>query len=246
MTASKKVAIITGGGAGIGKACAQRFTREGFRVVIGDLSEEDGTHVAELIQNEGGDIIFLQGDITDEHYCQQLAKTALDAWGSLDILVANAAARNFSKIIDATEEEWNWMMGVNLRGTAQCCKAVLPNMIEQHSGTIVLLSSEIHRTGRTEMPIYDVTKAGIISLTKTLAREHAKDNIRVNAICPGYVVTDYHIRKAKRQGRDPNELYAGKSGVFNRPGDPSEIAAPIYFLASEEASFISGQTLTVG
>ncbi|MBF0279714.1 MAG: SDR family oxidoreductase [SAR324 cluster bacterium] len=246
MESNKKIVIVTGGGAGIGKACAQRFSKEGFGVVIGDLSEADGKETADLIEKAGGKIIFLHGDIADDSFCRLLAETALDKWGRIDVLIGNAAARNFTKIIDATEEEWNRLLAVNLRGTAQCCQAVLPTMIEQQSGVIVLLSSEIHRTGRTEMPIYDVTKAGIISMTRTLALEHAKDNIRVNAICPGYVVTDYHIRKAELQGRDPNELYTAKSGVFNRSGSPAEIAGPIHFLASDEASFISGQTLTVG
>jgi meso-butanediol dehydrogenase/(S,S)-butanediol dehydrogenase/diacetyl reductase len=118
-------------------------------------------------------------------------------------------------------------------------------MIRQHSGAIVLLSSVHHQVGRSEMPIYDATKAGIVSLTKSLAVDHAGHGIRVNAICPGLTITEFHIRKAIREGRSVEELKQTKIGPLQRPADPSEIAAAIYFMASDEASFITGQALMV-
>jgi meso-butanediol dehydrogenase/(S,S)-butanediol dehydrogenase/diacetyl reductase len=245
MPSRDQVAIITGGAAGIGKACAIRFAREGMRLVVGDLSREDGARTLQLLQEMGADAVFEGGNIAEESFCQHLADVAVRKWNRIDVLVANAANRNFSRLVDATGKEWDEMLAVNLKGTAFSCKAVLPQMIRQHAGAIVLLSSVHHQVGRSEMPIYDATKAGIVSLTKSLAVDHAGDGIRVNAICPGLTITDFHVRKAIREGRSVDELKQTKIGPLQRPADPSEIAAAIYFMASDEASFITGQALMV-
>jgi meso-butanediol dehydrogenase/(S,S)-butanediol dehydrogenase/diacetyl reductase len=245
MPSKDQVAIITGGAAGIGKACAIRFAREGMRVVVGDLSREDGAQTLQLLQEMGADAVFEGGNIAEENFCKHLAGVAVQKWNRIDVLVANAANRNFSRLIDATGKEWDEMLAVNLKGTAFSCKAVLPQMIRQHSGAIVLLSSVHHQVGRSEMPLYDATKAGIVSLTKSLAVDHAGHGIRVNAICPGLTLTDFHIRKAIREGRSVDELKQTKIGPLQRPADPTEIAAAIYFMASAEASFITGQALMV-
>jgi meso-butanediol dehydrogenase/(S,S)-butanediol dehydrogenase/diacetyl reductase len=239
------VAIITGGAAGIGKACAIRFAREGIRVVIGDISDDDGAQTLRTLEESGADAVFEAGTIAEESFCRHLAEIAIEKWGRIDILVANAANRNFSRLIDATEREWDEMLAVNLKGTAFCCKAALPQMIRQRSGSIVLVSSVHYQAGRRDMPIYDATKAGIVSMTKSLAVDHASDGIRVNAVCPGLTITDFHIRKAVREGRSVDELKQTKIGPMQRPADPSEIAAAVYFLASNEASFITGHALMV-
>ena len=238
----ERVAIVTGGGAGIGKACAARFVREGMRVVIGDVSAEDGRAAAREL---GEQVVFEEGSVADEYFCRRLAEVALTRWGTIDILVANAASRNFSRVIDATAQEWDEMMAVNLKGTAMSCKAVLPQMIQQGGGSIVLLSSVHWQVGRSDMPIYDATKAGLVSLAKSLAVDHASDGVRVNAVCPGLTITDFHIRKAQREGRSVDDLWKTKIGRLQRPADPAEIAAAVYFLASGEASFITGQALMV-
>jgi meso-butanediol dehydrogenase/(S,S)-butanediol dehydrogenase/diacetyl reductase len=245
MPSKDQVAIITGGAAGIGKACAIRFAKEGMRLVLGDLSREDGARTLEQLQEMGADVVFESGNIAEESFCKHLADVAVQRWNRIDVLIANAANRNFSRLVDATENEWDEMLAVNLKGTAFSCKAVLPQMMRQHSGAIVLLSSVHHQVGRSEMPIYDATKAGIVSLTKSLAVDHAGHGIRVNAICPGLTITEFHIRKAIREGRSVDELKQTKIGPLQRPADPSEIAAAIYFMASDEASFITGQALMV-
>jgi meso-butanediol dehydrogenase/(S,S)-butanediol dehydrogenase/diacetyl reductase len=245
MPSKDQVAIITGGAAGIGKACAIRFAKEGMRLVLGDLSREDGAQTLEQLQEIGADVVLESGNIAEESFCKHLADVAVQRWNRIDVLIANAANRNFSRLVDATENEWDEMLAVNLKGTAFSCKAVLPQMIRQHSGAIVLLSSVHHQVGRSEMPIYDATKAGIVSLTKSLAVDHARHGIRVNAICPGLTITEFHIRKAIREGRSVDELKQTKIGPLQRPADPSEIAAAIYFMASDEASFITGQALMV-
>jgi meso-butanediol dehydrogenase/(S,S)-butanediol dehydrogenase/diacetyl reductase len=235
-----KVAIVTGGGAGIGRACAARFLKEGMHVVIGDIARPDG----EAAARELG-VVFEHGSVADEAHCRRLAEIAMERWGRIDVLVGNAAHRNFSRVVDATDQEWDEMLAVNLKGTAFSCKAVLPQMIRQGKGAIVLLSSVHWQVGRSEMPIYDATKAGIVSLTKSLAVDHADDGVRVNAVCPGLTITDFHIRKAEREGRSVEELWKTKIGRLGRPADPAEIAAAVYFLASDEASFVTGQALMV-
>ena len=245
MSSIHRVAIITGGAAGIGKACAIRFAAEGMKTVIGDMSAEDGAQTVDALKQMGAEAVFLHGSIASECFSTDLASAALDRWGSIDVLVANAANRNFTPLQYATEQEWDQMLAVNLKGTAFSCKAVLPQMIAQHSGSIVLISSVHHQLGRSEMPLYDATKAGIVSLTKSLAVDHAGDGIRANAVCPGFTVTDFHTRKAVAEGRSVEELKSSKVGLLQRPADPAEIAAAVYFLASDEASFITGQALMV-
>ena len=245
MPSKDQVAVITGGAAGIGKACAIRFAEEGMRLVLADISQDDGAQTLEMLEARGAEAVFEHGSIADETFCKKLAGRAIERWGRIDVLVANAAQRNFTRVVETTEKEWDAILAVNLKGTAFSCKAVLPQMIKQKAGAIVLLSSVHHQVGRNEMPIYDATKAGIVSLTKSLAVDHAADGIRVNAICPGLTITDFHIRKAIREGRSVDELKRTKIGPLQRPADPSEIAAAIYFMASDEASFITGQALMV-
>jgi 2-hydroxycyclohexanecarboxyl-CoA dehydrogenase len=245
VSSTPSVAIITGGAAGIGQACAIRFAREGMNLVVGDIADSGGAQTARSVSEVGREIVAAEGDVANESFCQHLAELAIRNWGRIDVLVANAANRNFSRLVDATESEWDEMLAVNLKGTAFCCKAVMPQMIKQKSGAIVLISSVHHEVGRSEMPIYDATKAGIVSMTKSLAIDHADDNIRVNAICPGLTITDFHIKKAHRQGRSIDELKKTKVGPLQRPAEPAEIAAAVYFMASQEASFITGQALMV-
>lgn len=245
MSMKDRVAVITGGAGGIGKACAIRFAHEGMRLVLADISADDGANTLQTLQEIGAEAVFEAGSIADEAFCKRLAAIAEERWGRLDVLVANAAHRNFSRVIDSMEAEWDEMLAVNLKGTAFSCKAVLPKMIEQGRGAIVLLSSVHHVAGRKEMPIYDATKSGIVSLTKSLAVDHAADGVRVNAVCPGLTITDFHIRKAIREGRSVDALKQTKIGLLGRPADPSEIASAIYFLAGDEASYITGETLMV-
>lgn len=242
---NQKVAIVTGGAAGIGKACALRLVKEGIRVVINDISEDNGVTTCNLIKDQGGAAHFVQGNIADDDVCRELAETALHNWGRIDILVANAAARNFTRFIETTDAEWDSMLAVNLKGTAQTCKAVLPAMVEQKSGTIVLMSSVHYLEGRMDMPIYDVTKAGIVSMARSLAIEYGPANIRVNAVCPGLTITDFHINKATEEGRDPSQLCNVEFGALKRTAEPSEIAGAVYFLCSEDASYVTGHALMV-
>ncbi len=242
-----RVVVITGGGAGIGKACALRFVQEGWRVVITDVSPEDGRKTHDQIQAQGGTAIFCEGNVANEAHCQAFAKAAVDTWGRIDALVANAGARVYSSILEATEQDWETILGVNLKGVAYSCKAALPAMIRQQAGAIVIISSANAQIGRAAMPLYDATKAAVLSLTRSLAVAHGKDGIRVNAVCPGFTVTDFHERAAAKKGTSPQELRAQSAGyaLLGKPAEPAQISSAVYFLASEDASNITGQSLFV-
>ena len=244
---TNKVAIITGGGAGIGKACALRLAREGMYVLVGDRSLEDAQKVAAMIKAEGGEARYLEGDLANPDVPQTWVEAALEAWDRIDVLVANAGVRVYGPLLEATEEDWDHILAVNLRGVARSCQAVLPTMVQQQSGAIVIVSSVHALVGRAEMPLYDATKAATLSLVKSLAVAHGKDGIRVNAVCPGYTVTDFHQERAQAQGLEPEAAWGWGEGygLLGRAAKPSEIASVVAFLAGEDASMITGQALMV-
>ncbi len=247
MSNPDRVAIVTGGGAGIGKACVLQLARERTAVVIGDCATEDGETVRRIVQGEGGQAIFCPADVSNEADCHQLAQTALDGWGRIDILVANAGARVYGSLLEATDADWDKILGVNLKGVAWSCKAVLPAMVRQNSGAIVIVSSANAIVGRASMPLYDATKAAVLSLTRSLAVAYGRNNIRANAVCPGFTVTDFHERNAAGKGVSPEQLRRNSDGyaLLGRPAEPHEVASAICFLAGTGAAMITGQTLMV-
>jgi 2-hydroxycyclohexanecarboxyl-CoA dehydrogenase len=247
MTKDNFVAVITGAGAGIGKACAIRFAKEGARVVVVDRNAADGNATVEHLKSSGKEALFCEADVSREKDCRQFAEATLKHFGRIDVLVANAGIRVFGTVLEATEEDWDKMLAVNLKGVSFSCKAVLPAMIGQKSGAMVLIGSTTAMTGRTDMPIYDATKFGVLSLTRSLAATYGKHGIRVNAVCPSKTITDFHINNARAKGISPEQFRAGFKdyGLLGRAGEPHEVAAAVYFLAGREASFITGQYLMV-
>jgi NAD(P)-dependent dehydrogenase (short-subunit alcohol dehydrogenase family) len=155
--------------------------------------------------------------------------------------------RVFGTILESTEADWDKILGVNLKGVSFSCKAALPRMIDQKTGAIVLIGSTTALTGRTNMPLYDAAKFGVMSLTRSLAATYGKDGIRVNAVCPSFTLTDFHFRKAAAQGISPRELRERNKGygLLGRSGEPEEIAAVVSFMAGKDASFVTGQYLIV-
>jgi NAD(P)-dependent dehydrogenase (short-subunit alcohol dehydrogenase family) len=246
-TMDHSVAIITGAGSGIGKACAIRFASEGARIVVVDRVDTDGQETAGLLKSRGAEAIFVHADVSSEQECKRFAEAAVSVFGRIDVLVANAGVRVFGTVLEATEEDWDKILSVNLKGVSFSCKAVLPKMIEQKSGAIVLIGSTTALTGRTNMPLYDATKFGVLSLTRSLAATYGRHGIRVNAVCPSLTLTNFHFKKASSEGISPEELRERQKGygLLGRPGEPEEIAAAIHFMASKEASFITGQYLIV-
>ena len=247
MNSERPVAIITGGASGIGRACSVRFAKEGWRIVIVDWSEPDGRATVDQVSSLGGEAVFMHADVSKEEECRHFARAAVDAFGSIDTLVTSAGVRVFGTVLDATNEDWDRILSVNLKGVHFSCKAVLPQMIKQRSGSLVLIGSTTALTGRTDMPLYDATKFGVLSLTRSLAATYGRDGIRVNAICPSLTLTEFHFKKAAAEGLSPQALHDRHKGygLLGRPGAPEEIAAAVYFMAGKDASFITGQYLIV-
>jgi 2-hydroxycyclohexanecarboxyl-CoA dehydrogenase len=244
-----KVALITGGGAGIGAATGELVCAEGGMAVLVDANADAlaGTVKAISQRVPGARVAGFAADVAEANEAVRAAEHALEAFGRLDILVNNAAMRNYSAIADSTPAEWQAIAGVNLVGVANYCKAALPALRRSGRGSIVNVSSCYALTGRKGMGLYDATKAGILAITRTLACEEVVHGVRVNAICPGSTLTDFHISKAEAAGKSVETLNTERqtTSLLGRWATPQEIAWPILWLASDEASFVTGATLAV-
>lgn len=244
-----KSALITGGGGGIGAACARIFCSEGAAVTLVDASEEglERTRTAVSDAVPGARIATHVADVADGAQAERAVAMAVSAHGGLSVLVNNAAMRNYAALADATPEEWHAMLSVNVLGAANYCRAALPALRASERGSIVNVSSCYAVTGRKGMGLYDTTKAGLLAMTRTLAFEEAAHGVRANALCPGSTLTDFHVGRAKAAGK-PVEVLAGErqdTSMLGRWAAPEEIAWPVLWLASDEASFITGTTLLV-
>ncbi len=246
---SDKVALITGGASGIGAATGALFCSEGAAVMLVDMNEDGLAGTAQRIRQHspGARLATFIADVADASAAARAVEEALHAFGRLDVLVNNAAMRNYSAIADSQPAEWQAIVGVNLIGLANYCKAALPALRRGKGASTVNVSSCYAVAGRKGMGLYDATKAGILAMTRTLAHELAADGVRVNAICPGPTFTDFHIARAEAAGKDMETLKTERSHVslLGRWAAPQEIAWPILWLASDEASFVTGATLMV-
>ncbi len=195
----------------------------------------------------GVDAIGIGCDVAESDACTSMAREALDRWGRLDVLVANAGIQTPGRLLDATESDWERLVAVNLKGVVNSCRAVLPAMAAQRDGRIVIVSSINALRAPPGMTLYDMTKAGVLSVMRSLAVDHGRDGIRVNAVCPGATMTDHHIRAAAARGVTEEELRRSTAGyaLLGRVAEPTEIASAIHFLASDAASFVTGATLVV-
>ena len=170
---------------------------------------------------------------------------ALARWGRIDALVGNAGLQIPGRLLDATDDDWQRLVDVNLKGIVNICRAVLPAMIGQRDGRIVLVSSINAVLAPAGMALYDMTKTGVLGLTRNLAADHGRDGVRVNAVCPGATLTDHHLRAAAARGMTADDVRQRTAGygLLGRIAEPAEIAAAIHFLASDAASFVTGATL---
>ena len=246
---ANKVALITGGGAGIGAATASVFCSEGAAVLLVDSDaaalDRSARHIIETVP--GAHVSSFVADIADDVLALAAAQHCAKVFGQLDVLVNNAAMRNYSPIAEASIAEWQAMVNVNLIGAANYCRAALPALRASGHGSIVNVSSCYAITGRKNMGLYDATKAGLLALTRTLAHEEAAHGIRANAICPGSTLTDFHVGRATAAGKSVDTLKTERhnTSLIGRWATPEEIAWPILWLASNEAAFITGATLMV-
>ena len=244
-----KVALITGAGSGIGAATAQIFAQEGAAVFLVDADAQGLARTRQAIVQALPDaqVLCLQADVTDRELALQAVAEAVKAFGGLDILVNNAAMRNYSPAAEATSSEWQAMVGVNLVGITHYCHAALPHLRRTGQGSIVNVSSCYAVKGRKGMALYDATKAAQLALTRSLACEEAVHGVRVNAVCPGSTLTDFHVGRAQKIGKSVEQLKTERkdTSLLARWATPEEIAWPILWMASSEGSFITGTTLVV-
>lgn len=246
MRLKDKVCIVTGGAAGIGKATAQKFAQEGAKVVICDVNEEAGNAlVAEL----GNDASFYKVNVTNRQEVQAWIDDVVAKYGRIDVLINNAGVTRdgqFVKFKDGelvgqmSEEAFDLVVSVNLKGVFNCTQAVTPTMIKQGGGVVVSASSVVGLYGNFGQTNYAATKFGVIGMTKTWARELGKYQIRVNAVCPGFILTDMVLKM-------PEEVLAGmaKSTPLKRLGKPEDIANVYCWLASDEAAYVHGAVISV-
>ena len=245
-----KVALVTGGGAGIGAACATLFCEEGAAGVVlvdADAKALEKTSAAIRERVPGASVHVLAADVRDEGGAQRAADLCRSALGRLDVLVNNAAMRNYASFAEATTADWQAVLGVNMLGTANYTRAALPLLRSSGKGAVVNVSSCYALKGRGGMALYDATKAALLAMTRTLAFEEAPHGIRANAVCPGSTLTDFHVNRTVAAGKSVEALKEQRqdTSLLGRWADPMEIAWPILWLASEEASFITGTTLVV-
>jgi NAD(P)-dependent dehydrogenase (short-subunit alcohol dehydrogenase family) len=247
--------IITGSGSGIGRSIAQRFASEGGRVVIADISRENGERVAEEMRSRGGSALYVQVDVAQELDIDRLIQHATEAFGPIHVAVSNAGVtESSSSALDITAEEWDTVYAINARGSFVFCRACARNMMDNGTqGSIITLATLMARSGKGMSGAYASSKASVIMFTKTLAKCLAPMGIRVNCVSPGVVATDIYRKVEKEMMMEPGTFVdwlvdeSVKSGqlLLPRKGEPEEIAAAVAFLASEDASYITAQNLSV-
>ena len=237
----QKVAIVTGAARGIGRATAYEFAQQGFAAVVADLDATLAEQVAKEFQAEGLTASAIGVDVANRQSVAQLVETTLATYGRVDVLVNNAGiAGRSASLLEITDDDWEKMMAIDLKSVYLCCQAVLPNMLERGSGAIVNVASIAGKEGNPNAIPYSTAKAGVIGLTKALAKEVATKGIRVNAVAPAVIETEI-----LKQISEEHIKYMTSRIPMGRLGQPYEVAKVIGFLASDGASFVTGQCYDV-
>ena len=235
-----KIAIVTGGSRGIGRACVQRLARQGYAVCINYIERRDSAEELQAqLAAEGCRVMTYQADVADKAAINAMADAVRAEFGPISLLVSNAGTAGQIQFQDVTEAQWNRYFDVNVKGAYNTVQAVLPDMLHAHAGAIVTVSSMWGLRGASCEVVYSATKAALIGLSRSLAMELAPTGIRVNCVCPGVINTDMVQVLGQETLAD-----LAKLTPLGRLGTPEDIAAAVCYFASEEASFVTGQVLT--
>ncbi len=238
---TNKIALITGGGGGIGGAIARFFAKEGANIALVDINGDAARSVAKEISGQGGTAISLVADVTDKESVQQMLQTTTRQWGKIDILLNVAGGAEPKPVVEMTEADWDRIVNMNLKSVFLCCQAALPLMIDRHYGKIVSISSIYGFTGNATRANYAAAKAGVAVFTKSLALEVIQHGINVNAIAPGRVATE------RVRGRYSDQEWADRIAAIpmGRAATPQELAPAALFLVNDENNYVTGQTIHV-
>jgi 3-oxoacyl-[acyl-carrier protein] reductase len=236
----EKVAIVTGGGKGIGKAIVQELAFRGCRIVIPDIDIESAKRVAGEIEKNDGEAVAFKTDVSNSAEVEEMIGRVIEKYGCIDILVNNAGITRDNLLMRMSEEEWDLVLKINLKSAFLCTKHVIRHMMKQRSGKIVNISSVVGVMGNAGQVNYASSKAGLIGLTKSTAKEVASRNVQVNAVAPGYIETEMTVHL-------PEEIKKGFLANIpsKRPGSPGEVARVVSFLVSPDSDYITGQVIQV-
>lgn len=239
-----KVAFVTGASTGIGRATALAFANNGAKVVVADVNEDAGGQTARMIQESGGDAFFVKCNVANSLEVKAAIDKTIAQYSRLDFAFNNAGIEGQQgSTVDCSEENWQKVIDINLKGVWLCMKFEIPQMLKQGGGTIVNCSSIAGLVGFMGIPAYVASKHGVIGLTQTAALEFAKSNIRINAVCPGVIQTPMIDRFVHGEAQIRNQLVAGEP--VGRVGQPDEIAKAVLWLCSQQSSFVTGHPLVV-
>jgi 2-hydroxycyclohexanecarboxyl-CoA dehydrogenase len=244
---TNRVALVTGGAQGIGQGIAETLGARNFHVAIADLNLEAAQATAEAINAAGGRAIAVQTDITDTASVQAAVKTVAAELGPIEVVVNNAGWDDFMEFVDTDEDFWNRILDINFKGALRVIHAVVPGMAERGFGRVINIGSDAGRVGSSLEAVYSGAKGGIIAFTKTLAREVATKGITANTVCPGPTDTPALRKFADSSGQDADKVLGGmvRAVPMRRLAKPSDVAAAVAFFASDEAEYVTGQTLSV-
>jgi 2-hydroxycyclohexanecarboxyl-CoA dehydrogenase len=232
-----KIAIVTGAGRGIGQAIAGKLAAEGATVVVTDLDQTSAKGTADALPGA----VAIRADVSDRRAVQAMTDRVVQQFGRVDVLVNNAGWDKASPFVDSDPADWDRAIAINLYGVLHTCKAVLPVMAARGGGAVVNLGSDAGRVGSSGEAVYSAAKGGVIAFTKSLAREMARHQVRVNCVCPGPTDTALFASFAGPKLREA----LTRAIPFRRLGQPADVANVVAFLASDEASFVTGQTVSV-
>jgi NAD(P)-dependent dehydrogenase (short-subunit alcohol dehydrogenase family) len=245
MRLKDKVALVTGGGSGIGQGIAKMFTEEGARVMIMDWDAEGGEKTVGIIEEAGGEARFTKADVSQSSDVERAVQEVINTWGRLDILVNNAGIVKKGTTTETTENEWDAVMDINLKGVFLCAKASIPAMIRGGEGAIINIASVGGLRGSRGLAAYSTAKAGVINYTRQMAVDYGRQGIRVNCICPGTIVTPMHEIWYSPAEQEQTLAEWAKNRPLNLSGEPQDIAYPAVYLASDEARFVTGSVIVV-